>query len=132
MQDVIDYTNQKGAVVADKKDRLVACLQVAFEPLRRIEIEVICRLIEQENICRTYKLTRNAEAPSLTTTQLSEASSTCFDRIKPKPMQYRVDSWRKRITPFAIEPLEVPIIQAEHCWSRFLTQLADFHTLLSQ
>jgi hypothetical protein len=81
--------------------------QIAFEPVRRIEIEVIRRLIEQKNICRAYELSRNAKASPLSATQLRETECALrLDRIRDRAelRRHAVQMYSRLLSRIARDP----------------------------
>ena len=69
VEHVIDDVRQKCAVVADEENRFVGRLEIVLEPASRVEIEVICWLVEKQHIGWTYELSCYAEPASFTATQ---------------------------------------------------------------
>ena len=47
MENVISYVGNESTVVAYQQYRLVGAANVLLEPLRRFQIQVICRLVQQ-------------------------------------------------------------------------------------
>ena len=58
MENVIDDIGEKGTVVADPENRFVRVSEVLFQPARRLQIEVIGRLVQEENIGGAHQLPR--------------------------------------------------------------------------
>src|SRR5699024_2924222 len=127
VQHVIHNVCKKCSVMTDEQDRFVCGLEIALQPLGCVEIEVIGRLVQQKDVCRTYELTRDAKAAALTATQLRMRTCSRFNRIEAESVENRVDTRGERVTTLSIEALQIAIISCEHGVSRFLTELPDLY-----
>ena len=67
--------------------------EVLLEPLRRLEIEVIGRLVEQQDVGRAHELPRKAEAATLAALTGSRARASA-PPIGSKPSPCRTASTR--------------------------------------
>ncbi len=61
MGDVIDHFVEKVAVVGDQQQGTRVALEPVFEPDDRIEIEVVGRLVEQQQIRRAHQCLRQVQ-----------------------------------------------------------------------
>ena len=68
MQDVIDDVGDERAVVADQQHCFVGAAKVLLEPPRRFEVEMVCRLVQQQHIGRAHKLPCETQSPSFSAT----------------------------------------------------------------
>ena len=50
LPDAIDDSVKEGSIVAGNDERAVACAQRPLEPLDRLNVEMVCRLVEQEKV----------------------------------------------------------------------------------
>jgi hypothetical protein len=132
VQNMIDDVREKGAIVADEQDRLVRLLEIGLQPLRRVEIEVIRRLIEQEHIRRADQLPCNAKAATLTATQMRKRSRARLDRIEPEPMENCIDTGREGVASLPIESLEITVVTRKHLRRGGFAELSDFHRLIRE
>ena len=86
MQHVVDDGREKRAIVADQQHRGVHRRQILLEPARRLEIQVVRRLVEQQHVGWTHELTRQTQSSALAAAQLRDRMS--FARVagsKPSP-----------------------------------------------
>ena len=84
MQDRVDGIVQKLAVVADDQGGVRVFLQARFEPQRAFEVEIVGRLVEQQQI----RLARTARR---------RAPPACASRRKTPPSGDRDRHWRSRV-----------------------------------
>ena len=66
MQDRRDRPVQKAAVVTDDQNRVRVFGQIAFQPKRAFEVEIVCRLVQQQQIrlCKKHRGQGNAHPPA--------------------------------------------------------------------
>jgi hypothetical protein len=69
MEDVIHHCLKEGAIVADEKHGRVQSGQIVFQPLGGLEVQVIGRLIEQQDIGRRYQLLSQPHSSPLSSAQ---------------------------------------------------------------
>src|ERR1700738_2840632 len=132
MEHVIHDIGEKRPIVADQQNRLVSVLQVIFEPSGRLEIEVISRFIEQQNVGRAHQLPRQAKSSAFAAAQLLQRLGARFLRIEPKTLKHRVHPWGKRIPSLAIESLEIPVVPRQHLRGSGLPDLCEPTALLRE
>src|SRR3954470_16609361 len=113
MQHVVYDVCEKGSVVADQQNRFVRIAQIIFQPSRRLEIEMVRRLVEQQDISCTHELACETEPATLAATQLRERLGARSFRIEAKALQHRVDPRRERVASFTLEALKVAIVSRE-------------------
>jgi hypothetical protein len=125
MENMIDHTGQKCAVVTDQQDCFLCIPQVLLQPARRLQVEMIRRLVEKQDIGSAHQLARQPEPAALSTAQLLERLCSRFLRIKAESLQHRVHSGSEGISPFPVEPLEVAIVPAKHLRRSGLTNFCQ-------
>jgi hypothetical protein len=114
VENVIDDIAEKGTVVADQENRLVRIPEVLLQPARRFQIEVIGRLVQQQNIGSTHQLARQPEPAALSSAQLCEWLGSSFLGIEAKALQHCINSRGEGVSAFAVETLEVAIVSRQH------------------
>ena len=107
VQDVIHGGGQKGAVMAHEQDRPLTRRQVLLEPAGRLEIEVIRRLVEQQDVGGRHELAGQAEATDLAAAQRGEQRDAGPGGIELEAVQHGVDARRDGIATLALEALQV-------------------------
>ena len=60
-----DHVVEEGAVVADQKDRAVIALQQVFQHVQRLDVQIVGRLVQHQNIGRPRKQTGQQQAVAL-------------------------------------------------------------------
>src|SRR5437762_9688308 len=100
--------------MTDDQKSLVAVLDEAFEPPCCFEIEMICRLVEQENVGGAYKLASKTKPASLASAQFGDLPGARSIRIESKSVENGIHAWRKLITSFSLESLEIAVVFREH------------------
>src|SRR5687768_9054158 len=108
MQDMVDDSVKKCAIVADQQHRDVGRAQVFLEPARRLEIEVVRRLVEEQHVHRRDELTRQADTPTLPPAERCERLLAGLDRIEAETVKHGVDAWREGVASLPLESLQVP------------------------
>jgi hypothetical protein len=114
VENVIDHVCYECAVMADQQYGFLSVTQVFLEPSRRLEIEVVRRLVEKEDISGAHKLSGEAQTTSFSATQLVNRLRTRLFRIKGQALENRVDFGGKRVAAFSLESLEIAIVSREH------------------
>ena len=79
VQHVVDDRGQERAVVADEQHRRAHRREVVLEPLRRLEVEVVRRFVEEQHVGGTHQLARQPESSALAAAQLRDRL-TCAQR----------------------------------------------------
>src|SRR5207248_10083278 len=97
----------KGAVMAHEQDRALTRSQVLLEPAGRLEIEVIGRLVEQQDVGGRHELTGQAEPAELAAAQRGERRDAGLGGIKLEAVQQGGDARREGIATLALEALQV-------------------------
>ena len=107
MQHVIHGGGQKGAVMAHEQDRPLTRSQVLLEPAGRLEIEVIRRLVEQQDVGGRHELAGQAESAQLAAAQRRERRDAGLGGVELETVQHGVDARRDGIATLALEALQV-------------------------
>ena len=82
---MIDHVGEKGAVMADQEERFLRISEIVLEPTRRLEIEVIRRLVQKQDIGGTHKLPRQPNLPRSPPLNCSSGCVRAFSASKPRP-----------------------------------------------
>ncbi len=113
VQDVIHRGRQKRPVVTDEQHGSLAGSKVLLEPTRRLEIEVIGRLVEQQYVSSRHELTGQAEAAKLAPAQRRQRRDAGLGGIELEAVQHRIDARRDGVAAVALEALQVLAILGE-------------------
>ena len=113
MQHVVHHGRQKGAIVADQHDRPVDLSQVLLEPARGLEVQVVRRLVEQQDVRGGHQLPRQTHPPALAAAELAERLLPGRRGIEAESLQHRVHARRDRVATLALEPLQVTTISRQ-------------------
>ena len=109
VQHVVHDRREKCAVVADEQHGLASVSsRYSSSHRRRLEIEVVRRLVEQQHVRRRSRAA--APAPLARARRRSACTSGCvraFTGSKPSPCEHCVDSRRERVAALALETLEI-------------------------
>ncbi len=114
MQRVIRHGREEGAVVRDQQDRFVGIVQVALQPSRGVEIEMVGRLVENEEIGWCHELRRERQPTPFTARERLDRPGACFVVIEPQPRQDGVDPGGGGVPAGVFETLLVWRIPVEH------------------
>jgi len=104
---------EKEPIVGDENDRVRVRVEVGLQPVARLEIEVIGRLVEQQYVGGRHQLARETEAAELAAAQGGERGDAGPRGIKFQTVQHRIDACRDGVAPFALEPLQVLTVLGE-------------------
>jgi hypothetical protein len=85
VEHVVHHGAQEGAVVADEDDRPVGALEVALQPARGLEVQVVGGLVEQEHVAGEGELAGEPHAPALAARELVEPAQLALLGSKPSP-----------------------------------------------
>src|SRR6267378_2708298 len=107
MQHVIHCRGEKSAVMAHEQDGPLTRGEVLLEPPGRLEIQMVRRLVEQQDIGRRHELAGQAEAAELATTQRGQRRDAGLGGIELEAVQYGVDARRDGVATLALEALQV-------------------------
>ena len=116
MQNVIGNLGEECPIVADQQDRFVGAAKILLEPACRFQIQVIGWLVEEQDVSCTHELTGEAESSSFSSTQLIQRLCTGSLGVEAEPLKHRIYPRRKRITPLALESLQITIVLRQHLW----------------
>ena len=84
---------------------LVALVDKTFQPPRSVQIEVICRLVEQQDLRTTDELAGKPESTPLTPAQFGHLPTPrCFG-IEAKAVKNSIHTWRELVTTLSLESL---------------------------
>src|SRR5690606_17704642 len=122
VEDVISDAIEEHAVVADDEYRAVDIAQVLLEPERRIEVEVVGRLVEQPDVGGRDELPRQTDAAALSAAQSVQPLRARGFRIEAETVQHRVDARAERVAPLALEAVQIAIVPVECGLRRVLRQ----------
>jgi hypothetical protein len=111
---VIGDVGYESAIMANQQHGFIGAAQIFLEPASRIEVEVVRRLVQQQDIRRTYQLPGKSKPASLSPTQLLEWLSARALGIEAKTVQDGIYAWSKGVSTLAIESLEILIVFREH------------------
>jgi hypothetical protein len=132
MEHVIHDIREKCPVMADQENRLVSVFQVVFEPSGRLEIQVIRRLIEQQDISRANELPCQAKSSAFATAQLLQRLGACFLCVESETLKHCIHPRREGVASLAIESFEIAIVPREHLRRSSLSDLCELAALLRQ
>ena len=118
--------------MADEHHRLVRALEILLEPARRLEIEMVRRLVEQQHIRRRHELAREPHAPALAAAQSLERPRARIHGIEAESVQHRIDARRDRVSALALESLEVVRVPLEHLLAHRFAELAHLRRLVRE
>ena len=107
VQHVIHGGRQKGAVMAHEQHGPLARGEVLLEPAGRLEIEVIRRLVEQQDVGGGHELAGEAESAELAPAQRGQRRDAGLSGIELEAVQYRVDARRDGVTTLPLEALQI-------------------------
>src|SRR6185295_8735764 len=107
MKHVIHDGGEKCAIVTHQNDRAAQRLQILFEPSSRIEVEMVRRLIEENEIGWSDQLTNEREASALAATESGDVRSSRLLGIEAQAIQHGIDSRRNRVASLPLESLQV-------------------------
>src|SRR5690606_36398774 len=122
VEDVISDAIEEHAVVADDEYRAVDIAQVLLEPERRIEVEVVGRLVEQPDVGGRDELPRQTGAAALSAAQSVQPLRARGFKIEAENVQHRVDARAERVAALALEAVQLAIVPVECGLRRVLRQ----------
>ena len=114
MQHMVHRLVQKGAIVTDHDHRLAQLAEVGLEPLRGLEIEMVRRLVEQQQLRRCSQLPCQSHSSAFTAAQADQHARTRLHGVEAKALQHLVDASGEVVTAFVHELLlqaTVPVHQ---------------------
>ena len=132
MKRVVDHCREKSAVMTDQQYRGARAAEVFLEPLGRLEVEVIRRLVEEQDVGRRHELPGESHPPAFASAQRIEAFRPRICRVETKPVQHRIDTGSDLVPTLALESLEVVRVSIEHRGRRRITEFSDASRLLAQ
>ena len=91
LPDAINDSVKEGAIVAGNDERAVACAQRTFEPLDRLNVEMVRRLVEQEKVWVSDHQPRQGDAGLLPSGEACRGL-TVPCRWEAEPSERRTDS----------------------------------------
>ena len=122
VQHVVHDGRKKRAVMADEEHRRRGLQEILLEPLRRFQVEVVRRLVQQQHIGRAHELSRQPESPPLPTRQRVDIPRARFTRIEPQAVENGVHPRRDRVSTLALEALQVVAVLSERALTRVRPQ----------
>jgi hypothetical protein len=78
-------------------------------------VEMVRRLVEEEDVGGGDELARQPDPPSLAAAQLVEWLLTSCGRVEAQSLQHRVDPRGDRVAALLLEPLEVTSVSRQCC-----------------
>ena len=92
MQNVIDDVLQECPIVTDEEHGHRRFAKELLEPTRRLQVEVIRRLVEQKHLATSDQFSGQTETPPFASTQLPDGRRARLLRLEPESVQYSIDS----------------------------------------
>src|SRR6185503_7214760 len=125
VQHVVGGRVQEGTVVAHDQDTAGEVAQVPLEPLRRLEVEVVGGLVEQEEIRGSDELAGQTKPAALAAAQGADQLSSCPIGIESKSLENGRDAGVDRVAIGALELLEIAAVTVQQLLGCMLSQLSD-------
>ena len=113
VQDVVDGGAKERAIVAHEQHGAIEVFQVRLEPLRRVQVEVVGGLVEQQDVGRAHELARQPEAAAFAAAERGDRSRPRRLRIEAESVEHGVDARGDLVAALALESLEVAPIAIE-------------------
>ena len=107
---MISHRLQKGAIVTDADDRFVGTREVAFEPRRGIEVEVVGGFVEDVQVGGRGELPCQRHAPALATAQRANARLAGHVWLEAHAHENGIHLRRHLVAAIALEALEVAAV----------------------
>src|SRR5215475_9243725 len=117
---VVDHRRQERAIVADQEHRRARGGEILLEPRRRLEVEMIGRLIEEQNVRGADELARKPQAAALTAAELQHRLRSRHGRVEAEAVEHSVDARGDRVAAFPFEALEIFAIAIERYFARVM------------
>src|SRR5947209_17453002 len=106
---------------------------VLLEPPRRLEIQVIRRLVEQQDVGGRHELAGQAEPAELAAAQRGQRRYAGLGRIELEAVQHCVDAGREGVATLALETLQVFAVLGQRAGRRVVGEVGGlFHQGLFQ
>src|SRR5207245_1434197 len=133
MQHVIHGGGQKRAVMAHEQHGPLTVGGVLLEPPRRLEIQVIRRLVEQQDVGGRHELAGQAEPAELAAAERGQRRYAGLGGIELEAVQHRVDARRDGVATLALEALQVFAVLGQRAGRRVVGKVGGlFHQGLFQ
>ena len=129
VQHMIDRLVEERTVMTDHHDGLTKLAEVRLQPARGIEVEVVRRFVEQQQLGRCRQLRCEPHAASLTSTQPLQQPRARFHGVEVQALQHLVDARGKVVAALVHELLlqaSVPVHQRLVTIAQFLGQHLEF------
>ena len=115
VEHVIGDLVEEGAVMADDQQSGLETPQMADEPFGRLEIEVVGRFIEQQQVSRGDELAGETQSPALTAAECGQLLGDGPVGIEAEAVQHRRDTGVNAVAVGALELLQVMVVAGQLC-----------------
>ena len=132
VQHMIGDLVEERAIVADHDHRFIEVADVLLQPRRRLEVEMVRGLVEQEEVRGSNELRREADPSALATAQRGHAPRLRFFRVECESLQHGVDARVKRVPTFVGEALEIVPVLLEQRRRRALPEFGELRRLFGE
>src|SRR5258708_14084473 len=100
---MIGNGREKREIMTEENDGAIAFRQILLQPPRRIEVQVIGRLVEQQDVGRCHELSCESHAAAFPSAELLEWLLPRHCGIEPNAIQNPPYPWRNRVSAFLLE-----------------------------
>src|SRR5438093_9526516 len=113
IEDMVDDVLQRRTVVTDQQHRHRRLPEKLLEPACRLEVEMVCRLVEQQQVAPSNELAGETESSPLAAAELGHRRHPRALRLKTQPVQHGIDTRRCLVAALSLETLEIMTIPLE-------------------